>query len=163
MTPLPVLSLSLALLLATVPTASFAQDQAPALPSAEAPATEVAPAEAEVLSPEEIAFNERSAALGQRVLDYDAQLKDAARLASLDAEGTRAALDTIQAAFQAEIDAFLTDLIDFAVWKEPSLTPEAREAQRRGIEGIVPQLASLPQAAHEKAEADARSPSATPD
>lgn len=154
-------SLSLTLvLLATNPAVSLAQDDSVAPPASESQAaetTEPAPTEEEALTPEEIAFNEKSAALGERVLAYDAELRETARLAALDAESTREQLDAIQARFQNDVDAFLTEFIAFAMWKEALLTPEERDAQRRGVESVVGQLAALPQAARERAEAAAQS------
>ncbi|MBU2379944.1 MAG: hypothetical protein KJ824_12325 [Alphaproteobacteria bacterium] len=146
------ISLPLLLLAATVAisTPVLAQDT----PTAAAPADEAAVAD-EAISPEEAAFNERSAALGRRVLEVEAEMKAAARTAAADPEAAEAQLDRLETGFQVEMDAFIRDLIGFAAWKEASLSPDEREAQRRGVEGMVVQLAVVPESLRRSAEAAA--------
>lgn len=160
---------SLLLLIATLSVAApaWAQDAAPppATP-AEAAATvepgtpSEAPAEAveETVSPEEAAFNERAAALGERVLAVDAQMKDAARLAALNPDAAKAELDAIQTRFQAEMDAFIQDFFNFAAQKFVTLPESEQQVLRTNVENRAGELATLPQAMRDRAEAAALLP-----
>lgn len=133
---------------------AMGQDGAvPSLPEAQA-----APAEAatpEEISEEEAAFNRRSAAMAERVQAYDAEFKTAARELSADPDALRNRLDDIQARFQAEMDVFVQDFIDFAVLKEADLSDEERQRQRDGVLAMVPQLGSVPSSLRQQAEAAA--------
>jgi len=112
----------------------------------------------ETISPEEVAFNRRSAALGQRVLEVDAQMKAAARLAALNPDDAKMQLNEIEANFQAEIDAFIQDFISFAAQKEVSLSEEERLSQRRGVENMAAQLVTIPESMRWSAEVAAALP-----
>ncbi|OYX58086.1 MAG: hypothetical protein B7Y86_03495 [Brevundimonas subvibrioides] len=158
------LSLPLFLLIGVL--SSSPQTEAPASPPAEvAPATEAATAPnagpeevAAPVSPEEAAFNERSAALGQRVLAVDAQMKDTARLTALNPDAAKAELDAIQTGFQAEIDAFIQDFFNLAAQKFATLPEAEQQTLRTNVENTAGQLATLPQAMRDRAEAAALLP-----
>lgn len=150
---------------------AFSQDA----PASEAPAAavastqtapETAPEETaaaeEPISPEEAAFNERSAALGQRVLAVDEEMKSAARLAALDPVVAETALDDLQSGFQAEIDAFIQDFFNLAGEKYARLPAEEQEAFRNGVEHMAAQLSILPQSMRDRAEAAALLPPTAP-
>jgi|GEM_PF-5210827 len=125
----------------------------PAGSPAEAPAAAETAAEPEAeISPEEAAFNERSAALGRRVLAVDAEMKDAARLTALSPDAAKAELDAIQTRFQAEIDAFIQDFFALAAQKFMSLPEAERATLRTNVENTAGQLQSLPQAMRDRAE-----------
>lgn len=127
-------------------------------PSPEAPAEPVE----EAISPEEAAFNERSAALGRRVMAVDAEMKDAARLAALNPEAARAELDAIQTRFQAEMDAFIQDFFNLAAQKLVTLPETEQQTLRTNVEKRAGELASLPQAMRDRAEAAAQLPQPAP-
>lgn len=116
------------------------------------------PVAEEALSPDELAFNERAAALGQRVLAVDEEMKSAARLAALDPVGAKEDLDELQASFQTEMDAFIQDFLDFAAGQFATLSEEELADKRRIIENNAGQLMGLPQAMRERAEAAALLP-----
>ena len=121
--------------------------------SSEAQAGAAAAVSPEEISEEEAAFNRRSAAMAERVQAYDAEFKTVARELSADSEARRVHLDDIQARFQAEIDVFVQDFIDFAVLKEAVLSNEERQRQRDGVLAMVPLLGSLPASLRQLAEA----------
>lgn len=126
--------------------------------------TSSAPSQAatEQISPEEQAFNARSAAMGERVTAYSAELRAAAdRLASTP-DAMRAELDRLQAQFQAEMDEFVQAFIDFSSWKESQLTIEERDRQRQGVMAMVPQLGAVPASVRQQVETAALAPAAPP-
>lgn len=159
---------SLLLLIATLSVAvpAQAQDAAPPAPPAEtapmaepaAPSEPAAEAVEETVSPDEAAFNERAAALGQRVLAVDTQMKDAARLAALNPDAAKAELDAIQTRFQAEMDAFIQDFFAIAAQKFVALPENEQAILRINVENRAGELASLPQAMRDRAEAAAALP-----
>ncbi|WP_428151405.1 hypothetical protein [Brevundimonas sp.] len=162
---------SLLLLIATLSVAAPARAQdaaAPATPAEAAttaeptaPAEPAAEAVEETVSPEEAAFNQRAAALGQRVLAVDTQMKDAARLAALDPDAAKAELDALQAGFQAEMDAFIQDFFSFAAQKLVTLPEDEQAVLRTNVENRAGELVALPQAMRSRAEAAALLPPPT--
>lgn len=171
---------SLLLLIATLSAAALApamaqaQDAPPPETPADADATvePVTPAEPpaetveaveETLSPEEAAFNERAAALGRRVLAVDTEMKDAARLAALNPEAAEAELDAIQTRFQAEMDAFIQDFLNLAAQKSMTLSETEQQTLRTNAENNAGELAGLPQAMRDRAEAAALLPPSSQD
>lgn len=159
---------SLILLIAALSIAAPARAQD--APRAEVPAEAAATVEAapqpdtttdaaeEAISPEEAAFNERSAALSRRVLAVDEEMKSAARLAALDPQVAKAALDDIQTAFQAEMDAFIQDFFNLAAQKFTALPEAEQQTLRTNVENTAGQLATLPQSMRDRAEAAALLP-----
>ena len=133
---------------------ALAQVEAPAA----APADAAAPAAEEPISPEEAAFNERSAELGRRVLVVDEEMKSAARLAALDPAVAKTALDDLQAGFQAEMEAFIQDFFSLAAVKLAALPEDEQSAFRTNIEQRAGELLTLPQAMRDRAEAAALLP-----
>ena len=162
----PSLLLLIAALSAAAPAMAEAQEALPPETPADADATiqPVTPAETveETISPEEAAFNERAAGLGRRVLAVDTEMKDAARLAALDPEAARAELDAIQTLFQAEMDAFIQDFLNFAAQKLVTLSETEQQTLRTNAENNAAELASLPQAMRDRAEAAAQLPPPAP-
>lgn len=133
---------------------AYAQVTAPAQPLTD-PAP---PIDQETLSDAEIAFNERSSVLGQRVLAIDEEMKSAARRAALDPFGAKLALDDLQTTFQAEMDTFIQDFLNFAAQQFAALPEDEAAIKRRIVEDRVAELAALPQAMRDRAEAAARLP-----
>ena len=160
----PSLLLLTAILSVAVP--AQAQDaQPPATPAEPAATIEPSspsepPAEAveETVSPEEAAFNERAAALGRRVMEVDTEMKDAARLAALNPEAAEAELDAIQTRFQAEMDTFIQDFFNLAAQKLVTLSEAEQQTLRTNVENRAGELASLPGAMRDRAEAAALLP-----
>ncbi|QTN20298.1 hypothetical protein HZ989_04315 [Brevundimonas sp. AJA228-03] len=133
---------------------AYAQQDAPAQPAADSTRT----VGDETPSDEEIAFNERSAALGRRVLAVDEAMKSAARRAVLDPTGAKQELDDLQATFQAEMDAFIQDFLNFAATQFTALPEDELATKRKIAENRAAELSSLPQAMRDRAEAAARLP-----
>lgn len=133
---------------------AYAQENA----LAQTPADSSQPVGEESLSDEEIAFNERSAALGQRVLAVDEGMKSAARRAALDPTGARLELDDLQATFQAEMDTFIQDFLNFAATQFVGLPEDELALKRRIVENRAAELSTLPQAMRDRAEAAALVP-----
>lgn len=125
---------------------------------AQPPADPAPPVGEETISPEEVAFNERAAALGQRVLAVDEEMKSVARRAASDQFGAKLELDDLQASFQAEMDTFIQDFLNFAAGQFAALPEDELARMRTIIETRAAELASLPQAMRDRAEAAARRP-----
>lgn len=133
---------------------AYAQENALAQP----PADSTRPVGEESLSDEEIAFNERSSALGRRVLAVDEEMKSAARRAALDPLGAKLELDDLQATFQAEMDTFIQDFLNFAATQFVGLPEDELALKRKIVENRAAELSSLPQAMRDRAEAAAVPP-----
>ena len=133
---------------------AYAQNNALAQPPADSTRT----VGDETYSDAEIAFNERAAALGRRVLAVDEEMKSAARRAALDPTGARQELDDLQATFQAEMDTFIQDFLNFAATQFTALPEDELATKRKIAETRAAELASLPQAMRDRAEAAALVP-----
>lgn len=127
------LSVAAALMLATPGLAQTAPAPAPA---------QAAPAEAPP-SPEEAAFEARSEAFSGRIQTMAQEMQDAVTAAGTDTAKRSSDLDAIEARYQPEVDAFITDLQAFIETQAGALSPDQAAQMRAGVAAALPQIQGI--------------------